>query len=66
MILFVWRRSHFCAIKSTKVFIILVSYCSRMQFCIIKFMINTDTCSAWFVIALIPIVGYSLNEMINL
>ena len=28
--------------------------------------LNTDTCSAWFMIALVPVVGYSLNGMINL
>ena len=34
MISFVWRRFHFCAIKSNQGFIIILdSYCSRMQFC---------------------------------
>ena len=52
-------------------FIILVSYCSGMQFCSIKFMsndnyLNIDTCTAWFVIALVRIVGYSLNELIKI
>ena len=28
--------------------------------------LNIDTCAACFVIALVRIVGYSLNEMINL
>ena len=42
MVWFFWRRFHFCAIKLNKGFIILVAYCSRMQFCSIKFM--SDVC----------------------
>ena len=65
-----WRRFHFCAIKSNKGFIIFVSYCPRMQFYSIKFMsddiVILVTFTAWFVIAFVSIVGYSLNEMTSL
>mgnify|MGYP006862606305 CR=1 FL=1 len=59
MVWIVWRRFHFCTIKSNKCFIFW--FCSRMQLCSIMsddilILIDEHTCAAWFVIALVRIV----------
>ena len=65
------EKISFLCHKIKQGFIVLVSYCSEMQFCSIKFMsndnyLNIDTCTTWFVIALVRIVGYILNELSNI
>jgi len=68
MLEFVWAF-HLCAIKSNKgviIFFLLLSKNSVLQHQVHEWYLNIDAFTAWFVIALVSIVRYSLNEMTNL